>query len=198
MLTVRDWPSLISSGNKPEPVTHSTTPNNYPYQSALYQVTNNEETSRSLTILIPEDHCIYIGFAYSATGTAAVRAVKVLEDGSDGDAVVLSPLSVTDTTLTTNVFSNSLALGEKVVALRIYISRTDNSTSTITMRGGFAKILPNEKMLPSFAVEEQWVSGEGFSGCVMASAPQMTYKGMVDGRRLVTMSTTLKEIGAWL
>jgi hypothetical protein len=47
-------------------------------------------------------------------------------------------------------------------------------------------------------VTDNWSSGEGFSGCVMSSVPTMTYKGLVDGRRLINMSANLKEIGAWL
>jgi hypothetical protein len=200
MLTVRDWPSLISSGNKPEPVTHTTTANNYPFQSAKYTVTNDEETSRSLTLLIPEDHGILIGFVYEKTGTAEMRAVPVLPDGTDDETVILGSLeSGIETTGRYNkYFSNYVNDEIRHIAVRIYISRSDNTSSTITIRGGLAKLEAEGKHGHPVVESGPWSSGEGFTGCVIAGAPQMSYKGVVDGRRLITMSATLKEIGAWL
>jgi hypothetical protein len=199
MLTVRDWPSLISSGNKPEPVTHSTNPNSYPYQSAKYAVTNTTETSRSLTLLIPEEHTLTIGFVYEKTGTAAIRAVQVLPDGTDGSTIVLTELLANGVNRYSNTFSNETGNPNRVRAIRVYISRTDNTSSTITIRGGMAKIAASGNHgHPPIVTSDPWTSGEGFSGCVMSTAPTMTYNGIIDGRRLINMSVNLKEIGAWL
>jgi len=198
MLTVRDWPSLISSGNKPEPVTHSTTGNNYPFQSAKYTVTNNAETSRALTLLIPEEHTLSIGFVYSTTGTATMRCVKVNPDGTDGATIDLSKLAVDGSNRYSHTFSNETGNPNRVRAIRVYIARTDYSTSTITIRGGVAKLSCANHGHPEVVNSAPWSSGEGFTGCVIAGAPQMTYKGVIQGRRLIGISATLKEIGAWL
>jgi hypothetical protein len=200
MLTVRDWPSLISSGNKPEPISHTTNPNNFPFQSAKYPVTNTAETSRSLTLLIPEGHSLSIGFVYSKTGTAAIRAVKVNPDGTDGATVVLGELSASTGSRYSDTFSNEEGNPNRVRAIRVYISRTDNTSSTITIRGGMAKLaaIGGSHHHQPIDVSGPWSSGEGFTGCTIAGAPQMNYKGVVDGRRLITMSVSLKEIGAWL
>ena len=200
MLTVRDWPSLIASGNKPEPVTHTSTENNYPFQSAKYNVTNTAETSRALTLLIPEDHILVIGFVYSITGTASIKAVRVNPDGTDGATVTLSQLNISGSTPYSHTFSNVPGATNRCSAIRVYISRSDTTASTITIRGGMAKIEVSGGLHghPPIVMDGDWSSGEGFSGCVIAGAPQMTYKGVVDGRRLINMSTTLKEIGAWL
>lgn len=200
MLTVRDWPSLISSGNKPEPITHASTSNNYPFQSAKYSVTNAAETTRALTLLIPEGHTLSIGFVYSVTGTASIKAVRVNLDGTDGATVTLSQLVIGGASRYSDTFSNVDGATNRCCAIRVYISRSDTSTSTITIRGGMAKLAVSggaHGHVP-IVTAGPWSSGEGFSGCVIAGAPQMTYKGIVDSRRLITMSATLKEIGAWL
>ena len=200
MLSVRDWPSLIQSGNKPEPVMFPEASNSYPYQGAKYTVTNDFETSRSLTMLIPEGHEIGIGFVWTKTGTAGLWCVPILTDGTEDTPVLLTQLTDYDTTRVTDYFSNTSYATTRHQAVRIYIKRTDSTPSTITIHGGMAVLNPAESPHPhpAFNISDPWSSGEGFSGCVIAGAPQMSYKGMVDGRRLITMSTSLKEIGAWL
>lgn len=198
MLTVRDWPSLISSGNKPEPITHTTSPNGYPYQSAKYTVTNEAETSRALTILIPEEHALTLGFVYERTGTASINVTEILYEGNDGMTYQLTELAADGSTRYSHTFSNEASAEIRVRAVRLFISRADNTSSTITIRGGVAKLWCAGHGHSDINTSAPWSSGEGFSGCVMSTAPTMTYNGVIDGRRLINMSATLKEIGAWL
>jgi hypothetical protein len=215
MLTVRDWPSLISSDNKPTPVIESSSGSdrNLPYQSAVYTVTNTTETSRSLTILIPEDHMLRLGFVYSRTGTASIKVVPVLQStGQDGAPIEANRLSEGDSSLydSSLTFTNVIPLGsasyERVKAVRVYISKSDATPSTVTMRGGIATLFLADGIsghghdLWSSSVQNgtNWTAGQGFTGCVMSQVPTIEYKNIIGNKKLITMSTTLKEVEAWL
>jgi len=197
MLTVRDWPSLISSGNKPEPVTHSTEYHNYPYQSAKYSVTNTEEPQRSVTLLIPEGHTLYVGFLYTKTGTASMWYVPIYNDGTEGAPQKLYTADPGASQPYSRDFIYD-ADGSGLCAVRIFIAREDSIPSTITIRGGIARYHSSFHWHTAVGDTYEWSSGEGSSGCVMSIVPSMTYNGVLDGRRLINMSVTLKEIGAWL
>ncbi len=209
MLTVRDWPSLISSDNKPTPVTNALTARNLPYQSALYNVFNTSETVRSLTLLIPEEHVLRLGFVYSATGTASIKAVPVLNaTGLDGTPVTLTQLAYNASSIydSAATFSNVTGAANRAKAVRIYISRSDNTPSTITIRGGIATLFLADGVsghghdLWSVSVQNgtNWTSGQGATGCVMTAPPTIQYKNIVGSKRLINMSATLKEVEAWL
>jgi hypothetical protein len=208
MLTVRDWPSLISSDNKPTPVTHTVTAKNLPYQSAVYTVTNTTETNRSLTIMIPEEHFLRMGFVYSATGTASIKAVPILFDGTEGTTVTLSQLAYNVSSLYDSVasFSNVTGASPRVKAVRIYISKSDATPSTVTIRGGIATYHVSstdaghghEAYTMGFAYGATWTAGQGSTGCVMSNVPSIEYKNIVGTKRLITMNTQLKEVEAWL
>jgi hypothetical protein len=210
MLTVRDWPSLISSDNKPTPITETTSAKNLPYQSARYEVFNTVETSRSLTILIPEEHVLRLGFVYSATGTARIRAVPILDSNNqEGTVRTLTPLeyngaSVYDSAQGT--FSNVTGATEKVKAVRVYISKSDNTASSITIRGGVATLFladgasghGHDLYSLGLFYGTNWSPGQGVTGSVMSQPPSIQYSGMVGGVKLVKVGATLKEVEAWL
>jgi hypothetical protein len=208
MLSVRDWPSHISSDNKPTPVTHSVTGRNLPYQSALYTVTNTAETSRSLTLLVPEEHFLQLGFVYSATGTASIKAVPILYDGTEGTTVTLTQKAYNDSSLydgSYGYFSNLTGASPRVKAVRIYISKSDATPSTITIRGGIATYHVSTSVAGhghiaydmSAYYGTSWTAGQGATGCVM-DAPTIQYKNIVGNNRLINMTTKLKEVEAWL
>jgi hypothetical protein len=207
MLSVRDWPSHISSDNKPTPVTHSTTNRSYPYQSALYTVTNTAETSRSLTLLVPEEHFLQVGFCYSATGTASLKAVPILYDGTEGTTVTLNQLTISGTSVfdSSGQFSNVTGASPRVKAVRIYISKSDATPSTITIRGGVATYFVSTSVAghnhdaytQSVYYGTSWSPGQGSTGCVM-DAPTIQYKNIVGNNKLINMTTKLKEVEAWL
>jgi hypothetical protein len=206
MLTVRDWPSLISSDNKPTPVTHSVTAKNLPYQSALYTVTNTTETSRSLTLLIPEQHFIRLGFVYTATGTASIKVVPVLTDGTEGTVTTLTQIAYDASSLYENSleYSNIQGATGRAKAIRIYISKSDATPSTITIRGGLATYHVsasvaghNHDAFADIYASATWSPGQGSTGCVM-DAPTIQYKNIVGNNKLINMTTKLKEVEAWL
>jgi hypothetical protein len=209
MLTVRDWPSLISSDNKPIPVTETTSGKNFPYQSAKYDVYNTAETSRSLTILIPEEHFLQLGFCYSATGTAGIKLVPILYNGTEGATVTLTQKAYNDSIIydgSYGSYSNITGAPTRVKAVRIYIAKTDATPSTITIRGGIATYHVSTTVAGhghvaydnSAQYGTAWSAGQGATGCVMADSPSIEYKNIVGNTRLIKMSTKLKEVEAWL
>jgi hypothetical protein len=210
MLTVRDWPSLVSSDNKPIPITETTSGKNLPYQSAEYTITNTTETSRSLTILIPEEHVLRLGFVHSATGTAGIFAVPVLAStGQDGTLVSLNQIQYNSTSIydtAKGVFSNVTGAALKVKAVRIYLGKLDNTPSTITFRGGIATLFladntsghGHDLWSTTLGNATNWSSGQGFTGCVMTEPPSIQYNGIIGGQKLVKVAAKLKEVEAWL
>jgi hypothetical protein len=216
MLTVRDWPSLISSDNKPTPVTETTSGRNLPYQSAKYEVYNTTETSRSLTLLIPEKHFLRLGFVYTATGTASIKAIPIHSDNTEGTPVTLAQMPYNGTTLydPTVIFDNdsegpngsTYPFTSDVKAVRIYISKSDNTASTITIRGGIATYHIGDQVAghnhpaftPAYYDKANWSPGQGFTGCVMTEPPSIQYNGIIAGQKLVQVGANLKEVEAWL
>jgi hypothetical protein len=209
MLTVRDWPSLISSDNKPTPITETLTARGIPYQSAQYTVTNTTETSRSLTIVIPEEHVLRMGFVHSKTGTASIKAVPVLTStGADGTAVTLNQLAYNTSSLYDGSaeFSNVTGAANRTKAVRVYISKSDATPSTIKIRAGIATLFladgtsghGHDLWNSTIQYGTNWTAGQGSTGCVMTNSPSIQYKNIVGTKKLITMSTQLKEVEAWL
>lgn len=210
MLTVRDWPSLVSSDNKPTPVTETTSAKNLPYQSAEYTITNTEETSRSLTILIPEEHVLRVGFTYLKTGNAYIFAVPVLAStGQDGTRIALNEIQYDSPSLydtAKGVFSNVTGNPNRAKAVRIYLGKLDNTASTITFRGGIATLFladgtsghGHDLWSTEYGNATNWSAGQGFTGCVMTEPPSIQYNGIVGGNKLVKVEAKLKEVEAWL
>lgn len=209
MLTVRDWPSLISSDNKPTPITEVNTARGIPYQSARYTVPNTTEPSRSLTILIPEEHILRLGFVYTRTGTASIKVVPVLSStGADGTAVEANRLAYNTSSLYDSAieFSNVTGAANRAKAVRIYISKSNATNSNVTLRAGIATLFladgasghGHDLWTSTVQYGTNWTAGQGFTGCVMSQVPTIEYKSIVGNKKLITMSTTLKEVEAWL
>jgi hypothetical protein len=154
-----------------------------------------------------------LGFVYSRTGAASIKVVPVLQStGQDGAPIEANRLpeggsSLYDSDLT---FSNVIPSGspsyERVKAVRVYISKSDATPSTVTMRGGIATLFladgasghGHDLWSTESGNATNWSAGQGFTGCVMTDPPSIQYNGIVGGNKLVKVGAKLKEVEAWL
>lgn len=162
-----------------------------PQFGALFQVTTpaNAAPSRKLTMLIPPDKTLWLGFSGSATGSAQIVVQPYMADGTLGTITVLNLLDPKGDTRLNAYFD-----GSKTSAVQVYIRRSTIDPSSITLVSGTA-IFSAIGVTPTLTGDH--ISGQGHTGCRISDVG-MVYVQAAKGRKLVTAATTLTEIGAWL
>lgn len=131
------WPTLnVAAGRSVTGLTGPLTmPAYLPYISARY----------NHYIAIPPGYTLYLGWSGSATGTGTVMMQPYYAtDNSLAPVQTLTPLSPTAAAQT-----NATLNGNTYNAVRIYMSRTDSSTSTITLNSMMARLYPNNTTPPA-------------------------------------------------
>lgn len=163
---------------------------NIPYQSAVYSVNGpiGVAPSRKLTMLVPPDKGLRIGFTGSAVN-AGVYLQLVNLDGTLVAPQLIPVLSAGDNQLT-NVFIP----GYLYKAAFFYLAPTAVGGGTVTLASVDARYGSIVESDPIFG---NYVSGDGHTGCRMSDVTWV-YVQAANNRKLVTAATTLTEIGAWL
>lgn len=139
-------------------------------------------------IPIPPTHTLNIGVSGSATGTAVVRVVPINTDGTDDTAVDLTLLDATASTRMNETFD-----GADYQAVKVYITRTDTTSSTITITSMMARLVETGK---SLTLTGSHMYGDGHTGLEFADEARVeSYTYLFPPRK--GMSTTLIEVGAW-
>lgn len=96
-------------------------------------------------IAIPPGYTLYVGWSGSATGTAGFLVQPYnASDNSLAASSMLTPLSITGSTQTNASFS-----GSTYNAVRIFATRTDGSTSTISVNSMMARLYPTGSTAPT-------------------------------------------------
>lgn len=111
-----------------------------PVTSAQYDLSSVNPQSvpsvdSSLFIPVPTDHTLFLGAFYSATGTAGVFATPVNNNGTFGATVRLTEKANSDSTVVTDQISGDIR------GVRLWIGRSDNTSSTITLAAMCARLL---------------------------------------------------------
>jgi hypothetical protein len=192
-------PGLIEQGWEniydTTPTFANTTANNYnqPLRTPTWSVTSSANAVPATAngvqyIVIPPTHTLNIGVTGSATGTAVVRVVPINTDGTNGTAVDLTLIGATSATRMNATFA-----GSSYQAVKVYITRTDTSTSTISIVSMMARLVETGK---SLTLTGNHMPGEGHTGLEFSDDARVeTYTYMYPPRK--GLSTTLVEVGAW-
>lgn len=163
-----------------------------PYQSATYSVTGaiGAAPARRLTMLIPPDGDLRIGFTGSATN-AGIHLQLVNLDGSLTAPQVMPMLSAGDNQLT-----NIYLPGYLYKAAFFYLAPTAIGGGTVTLASVDARYGTGTSSDPIFG---NYVSGDGHSGMRFAANVDMTYiRADSSGDKQVSAATSFTEVGSWL
>lgn len=192
-------PGLIEQGWEniydTTPTFANTSSNSYnqPLRKATWTVTSTAgavpTTANGVAIIpIPPTHTLNIGASGAKTGTAVVRVVPINTDGTDATAVDLTLLTDTSSTRMNATFA-----GSSYQAVKVYITRTSSTGSTITLTSLMARLIETGK---SLTLTGSHAPGEGHSGLeFLDDARVETYTYMFPPRK--GLSTNLLEVGAW-
>lgn len=192
-------PGLIEQGWEniydTTPTFGNTSSNSYsqPTRSATWSVTSAvgavPATANGVAYIpIPPTHTLNIGASGSKTGTAVVRVVPINTDGTNGTA---TDLTLLDPTASTRM--NATFAGSSYQAVKVYITRTSTTTSTITLTSLMAQLY---KTGTTPTLPQNHILGEGHTGLVFADEARVENYTYIDPPRK-GMNTTLVEVGAW-
>lgn len=188
-------PALIEQGwanigsTVPTFANTNTTSYGQPPRTATWNVTQQAGTyTKSVTIVIPPTHTLNLGVSGIATGDGVVRVAPILANGSIDTAVDLTLLSKSSSTRMNTTFS-----GGTYQAVRVYITRTADTTSTVSITSMMAQLY---KTGATPTLPTNHYQGEGSTGLMFVDdAIVETYSYMYPPRKGI--ATTLVEVGAW-
>ena len=160
-----------------------------PPRTATWNVTQQAGTyTKAVTIAIPPTHTLNLGVSGIATGDGVVRVDPILGNGTIGTAVDLTLLSKSASTRMNTTFS-----GGTYQAVRVYITRTADTTSTVSITSMMAQLY---KTGATPTLPTTHYQGEGSTGLMFIDdAIVETYSYMHPPRKGI--ATTLVEVGAW-
>lgn len=185
-------PSLVYNVEPIAVVTSGSSQMGLPVQSAYYPVLGDPSDmplmESSVFIPLPPGHTLHVGAYYSATGTGGVFATPVNNNGTWGDAVVITPQDNSSTALVTETFTD-------VRGIRLWVGRSSSANSSLTLAGMIAKISETGKPAPG--IEYGWIGGQGHSGCRFSGTPSYVTNSPIEGGR-IGFAATFKEVGSWI
>ena len=192
-------PGLIEQGWKniydTAPTFGNTASNAYsqPLRSATWTLTKSAnyvpvEGNSVAYIPIPPTHTLNIGASGTSTGDGVVRVVPINTDGTDGTAFDLTLLDPTASTRMNKTFA-----GSSYQAVKIYLTRTSTTASTVTLTSMMAQLY---KTGATPTLPTNHLPGEGHTGLSFADDARVENYVYIDPPRK-GMNTTLIEVGAW-
>jgi hypothetical protein len=140
-------------------------------------------------IPIPPTHTLHIGVSGSSNSSASiVRVVPINTDGTDATGINLNLLSNTG-----SVRMNKHFDGSSYQAVKVYVTRTALTFSTISITSMMAQLYPTgtSPVLPT-----SHMHGEGHTGLIFTDEARVENYTYIDPPRK-GMNTTLLEVGAW-
>lgn len=186
-----DAPSLIPGVRPTALATAGWQANRLPVKSARYAITAAaNDTSRSLFIPIAPGYSLRVGAFYQYTGTGGVFVAPVNAAGEMGASTQIAGAAydsaqITPTTITPGT-----------IGVRVWVGRTSTATSTVTLAGLVARLLPTITPVTPAMIAGPWVPGQGNSGCRIEDRPTRIAISGVNGGQ-VGYSAVLREVGSW-
>jgi len=186
-LIEQGWANIASTA--PSFANTNTTSYGQPSRTATWSVTQQADTyTKSVTIAIPPTHTLHLGVSGVATGDGVVRVDPIKVNNSIDASVDLTLLSKSSSTRMNTTFD-----GGEYQAVRIYITRTADTVSTVSITSMMAQLY---KTGTTPTLPTTHYQGEGSTGLMFADdAIVETYSYMYPPRKGI--ATTLVEVGAW-
>lgn len=171
--------------------TANLTPMGMPNFGAAYRMNGeiNAIPQRMLTLLIPSDRDLWLGFSGSIVGGAALRMRPITRDGRYGST---SDLTMLDPTGVTRL--NTRVSGRQYSAVQVYLTTTAIGGGTVTLVSGKAAYTANSETLDLTGSHS---TGDGHTGFVIDDVTT-AYIQAANGHQYVTTATKATEIEAWI
>ncbi len=183
MLTENDWPAI--SDLTASYVDSTVLTNNYPIRYAEYDMPAAYESTKVLTLIIPQGYRLHFGWhGPAASPSSGVRILRYKR--SDGLAdVALDPtrINVGGSTRTNTVIN-----GDTYSRVEIFLASTAGGTVQISAM--IAQILPTALTVESGG----FVSGRGTTGLVFSQKPQIDYYSSAVNKGQIGMATGWLEV----
>lgn len=192
LIEVGDWKNLYDT----EPVFSDTAANGYdqPPRTATWDITSAADAlptkSRMVhTLIIPPGKTLHLGASGSKTGDAVLRVQPINVDGTNAAPVDLTMLDAAAPTRFNASFS-----GGTYKAVRIYMTRTAATASTLSLTSMMAQLW-NTSLTP---VGGKHVPGQGFGGLAFSSDIHESYViAAGPGRERKGVSVQMTEVESW-
>lgn len=186
-LIEQGWTNIASS--MPTFANTNVTSYGQPHRTATWNITDQADTyTKSAIIVIPPTHTLHLGVSGIATGAGVVRARPINTNNTYAAAQDLTLLSKSAATRMNTEFA-----GSSYQAVEIYITRSDEVASTVSITSMMAQL---HQSGGTPALTNTHYQGEGSTGLMFADdAIVETYTYMYPP--LKGISTTLVEVEAW-
>lgn len=191
--------------------------NNYPVTSAVYDLTNITPGWRgredALFIPIPEGYSLFLGGAYSYTGTGGVF-YRTSNAGVLGSISRLAPITPDGPVASLQVDSSATVSG-----IWLYVGKETTGAASVTLTGLLARLIKTSKIVytglgygldpygetpyGAYSAATQkiiagpWTGGMGHSGCRFVGKPTFESTGPFKGGQ-AGFAATLREVGSFL
>lgn len=186
-LIEQSWPNIATA----TPSFSATNVSNYgqPQRTATWNVTDQAGIyTKSVKLVIPPTHTLHLGVSGLVTGSGVVRARPINTDGTYAAPQNLTLLSKSGSTRINTTFS-----GSSYQAVEIYITRTADTTATVSITSMIARLY---KTGASPALPTSHYHGQGSTGLMFIDdAIVENYIYMYPPRKGI--STSLIEVEAW-
>lgn len=192
-------------------------PNNYPLESAKYNLSSIAPGWRgredAVFVPIPEGYTLFLGAAYSSTGTGGVFYLP----SNRGELGVPTRIVPNDPA-GDSVASSYLSASESISGVWLYVGKSSSGASSVTISGMSARLVETDKAFVSpggpgyglidygggpyggitdFAkalIAGPWVGGMGNSGTRFVGKPTYAFTGPLDGGQ-VGFAASFREVG---
>lgn len=219
-MAVGDEGASLIYGLEPNGVpTTSAAVNNLPYISAQYGLSNVTPGYRgeeeSLYIPIPEGYSLGLLAFHSVTGSGGIFYSPVTSNWATSAPVQLPRISNDAGFPALQMIPKNGGQG-----VRLWVGRSANTASTVTIAGMFACLISDTDPLPSvpgtgygdlpygegpyggytglFTLANGWMGGMGNSGCRFQGKPTLEVNGHFDGKYRVGFAASFVEVGSWV
>lgn len=183
MLTEEDWPNL-ASGVVPTFV-KEISDNGYPFKYASYTVADAYESTKKLTLIIPEGYTLHFG--WHGPALAELTGIRILPyDRATGIADVAIDPERIDMGGTTR--TNTTVSGDTYSYVEIYLAA--DLAQDIQISAMIAQIIPNSASVAAGS----FIAGKGTTGLEFENAPEIEYYSAAINGGQIGMSVTWVEV----
>lgn len=189
MLLGQDWPSIVTPGMTGDAIVTPANAFDLPAEGRCFLPSGlaNTVPERSLTLLIPRDRALHLGFFGLSEG-AVLRAHPQKLDGSWGDTLDIQMLGANSSMHVNTSFS-----GSQYRLVRIYITPV-RVGGKLSIYGGKATYT---NLGNSARLDRTFTMGTGHTGLRFAESPTISYIQSARRRNMVSASASLIEVEAW-
>lgn len=149
----------------------------------------------SVFLPVPTGHTLLLGAFYTSSGTGAVYATPVNNNGTVGTSVALTEKTNADADVVTDQFAGDIK------GVRIWLGRSDATASSVTIAAMIGRLIETADVSNPVKLAKisagPWIGGQGHSGCRFMGTPSYVNNGPVEGGR-VGFAASFVEVGSWV